>query len=146
LDDPLQQAKAKAAATYDAASDHFDDEPLHFWERIGKRTVDRLALVPGAKVLDVGCGTGSSALPAAQAVGPNGFVVGVDLSARLLDRARIKAMARGLSNVEFRLADMTSLGYPGGSFDVVVSVFSIFFVPDMVALVRYGAWYGAAGS
>lgn len=136
MDDPLQQAKAKAAATYDAASDHFDDEPLHFWERIGKRTVDRLALVPGEKVLDVGCGTGSSALPAAQAVGPNGFVVGVDLSARLLDRARIKAMTRGLSNVEFRLADMTSLGYPDGSFDVVVSVFSIFFVPDMEALVR----------
>jgi ubiquinone/menaquinone biosynthesis C-methylase UbiE len=136
MDDPLRQAKAKAAATYDAAADHFDDEPLAFWERIGRRTVERLALATGAKVLDVGCGTGASALPAAEAVGSKGSVVGVDLAARLLDRARAKAKARGLSNVEFRLADMTSLGYPNDHFDAVVSVFSIFFVPDMEGLVR----------
>jgi ubiquinone/menaquinone biosynthesis C-methylase UbiE len=136
LDDPLEQAKAKAAATYDTAADHFDDEPLGFWKRIGERTVDRLALAAGANVLDVGCGTGASALPAAQAVGPNGFVVGVDLSARLLDLARTKAAMHRLRNVEFRLADMTALGVPDGCFDAVVSVFSIFFVPDMEGLVR----------
>lgn len=136
MDDPLRQAKAKAAATYDAAADHFDDTPLSFWERIGKRTIDRLALLAGADILDVGCGTGASALPAAEAVGSKGSVIGVDLSARLLDRARAKAKARGLSNVEFRLADMTSLGYPNDHFDAVVSVFSIFFVPDMEGMVR----------
>jgi ubiquinone/menaquinone biosynthesis C-methylase UbiE len=136
LDDLLKQAKAKAAATYDAASDHFDDEPLRFWDRIGRRTVERLALPPNGAVLDVGCGTGASALPAAQVVGPNGSVIGIDLSARLLDRARAKAKALGLSNVEFRRADMTSLGYPDGRFDAVVSVFSMFFVPDMEGLVR----------
>ena len=125
MDDPLRQAKAKAAATYDAAADHFDDEPLAFWERIGKRTVERLALATGAKVLDVGCGTGASAT-----------VVGVDLSARLLDRAIANAKAHGLPNVEFRLADMTSLGYPNDHFDAVVSIFSIFFVPDMEGLIR----------
>jgi ubiquinone/menaquinone biosynthesis C-methylase UbiE len=136
LDDPLQQVKAKAAATYDTAADHFDDEPLGFWKRIGERTVDCLALPPGANVLDVGCGTGASALPAAQVVGPNGFVVGVDLSARLLDLARTKAAMHRLRNVEFRLADMTALALPDGCFDAVVSVFSIFFVPDMEGLVR----------
>ena len=136
MDDPLRQAKAKAAATYDAAADHFDDEPLAFWERIGRRTVERLGLPAGAKVLDVGCGTGASALPAAQAVGKSGSVVGVDLASRLLDRARAKALAAGLDNVEFRLADMTTLNYPDESFDAVVSVFSIFFVPDMEGLVR----------
>jgi len=136
LDDRLKQAKAKAAATYDAAADHFDDEPLSFWERIGRRTVTRLGLPAGANVLDVGCGTGASALPAAQVVGRDGFVVGVDLSARLLDRARTKAMTHGLTNLEFRLADMTALGYPDGRFDAVVGVFSIFFVPDMEGLVR----------
>jgi ubiquinone/menaquinone biosynthesis C-methylase UbiE len=136
LDDPLKQAKAKAAVTYDAAADHFDDEPLAFWERIGRRTVERLALSAGANVLDVGCGTGASALPAAEAVSPNGFVIGVDLSSRLLDRARAKATARGITNVEFRLADMTALGYPDSRFDAVVSVLSIFFIPDMEGLVR----------
>jgi len=58
LDDPLKRAKAKAAVTYDAAADHFDDEPLGFWERIGRRTVARLGLRAGDSVLDVGCGTG----------------------------------------------------------------------------------------
>jgi ubiquinone/menaquinone biosynthesis C-methylase UbiE len=136
MDDPLRQAKAKAAATYDAAADHFDDAPLSFWERIGKRTIDRLALSTGARILDVGCGTGASALPAGQTVGAKGSVIGVDLSARLLERARAKAKARGITNIEFRVADMTSLGYPDGHFDAVVSVFSIFFVPDMEGLVR----------
>jgi len=136
MDDPLKQAKAKAAATYDAAADHFDDEPLSFWEQIGRRTVAGLRFPAGAHVLDVGCGTGASALPAAQAVGPQGSVLGVDLAARLLERARRKATARGLTNVEFRLADMTALGYPDDHFDAVVSVFSIFFVPDMEGLVR----------
>jgi ubiquinone/menaquinone biosynthesis C-methylase UbiE len=136
LDNPLQQAKAKAAATYDAAADHFDDEPLSFWDRIGRRTVAHLGLRAGANVLDVGCGTGASALPAAQAVGPDGSVLGVDLAARLLDRARTKARTYGLVNVEFRHANMTALGHPDGHFDAVVSVFSIFFVPDMEGLVR----------
>ena len=136
MDDPLKLAKAKAAAAYDAASDHFDDTPLSFWDRIGRRTVEGLALPSDSNVLDVGCGTGASALPAARVVGPNGLVIGVDLAARLLDRARDKAKALGLSNVKFRCADMTSLGYPNGHFDTVVSVFSIFFVPDMEGLLR----------
>ena len=136
VNDPLKQAKAKAAATYDAAADHFDDEPLTFWKRIGRHTVIHLGLPAGANVLDVGCGTGASALPAAQAVGPNGRVLGVDLSAPLLEQARTKATAYDLKNVEFRLADMTALGFPDGHFDAVISVFSIFFVPDMEGLVR----------
>jgi ubiquinone/menaquinone biosynthesis C-methylase UbiE len=136
VDDPLKKAKEKAAASYNAAADHFDDEALSFWDLVGKRTVTNLKLQAGAKVLDVGCGTGASALPAAQVVGKKGFVVGVDLAARLLERARAKAMTAGLANVEFRLADMTALEYPDGNFEAVVSVFSIFFVPDMEGLVR----------
>jgi ubiquinone/menaquinone biosynthesis C-methylase UbiE len=136
VDGALKTAREKAAATYDAAADHFDDAPLGFWDRIGRRTIGNLRLPAGAKVLDVGCGTGASALPAAQAVGNTGLVVGADLSSGLLERARAKARAAGLDNVEFRLADMTALGYPDASFDAVVSVFSIFFVPDMEGLVR----------
>ena len=87
-------------------------------------------------VLDAGCGTGASALPAAEVVGPQGTVLGVDLAEKLLKQARAKAAQRHLQNAEFRLADMTDLGLPDEYFDAAISVFSIFFAPDMPALVR----------
>jgi SAM-dependent methyltransferase len=133
LTDP---AKIKAAVTYNSAADHFDDGPLAFWGLYGRHTVGRLDLKRGSSVLDVGCGTGASALPAAEAVGPDGSVLGVDLAERLLARAWAKAAQRHLQNVKFRLADMTNLGFPDQHFETIISVFSIFFVPDMQALVR----------
>jgi ubiquinone/menaquinone biosynthesis C-methylase UbiE len=135
--DPVNDpAKLKAEATYNAAADHFDDGPLAFWDRYGRRTVERLSLAPGSSVLDVGCGSGASAIPAAINVGPQGRVTGIDLAERLLAIARSKSVAQNLRNVDFQRADMTALGYPDASFDAVVSVFSIFFVTDMVAQVR----------
>ena len=132
----LEDAKKKAATTYNAASDHYDDPANTFWERYGTRTVERLRLSPGARVLDVCCGSGASALPAAKAVGPGGSVVGVDLAENLLELARAKAQQRGLENVEFRVGDMTNLAFETNSFDVVVCVFGIFFVPDMQLALR----------
>src|SRR5215510_10368537 len=107
-----EPAKIKAATTYNSAAEHFDDAPLAFWEVSGRCTVERLGLKPGFNVLDVGCGTGASALPAAEIVGPTGKVLGVDLADNLLDIGRMKAAQRQLQNVEFRLGDMTALGLP----------------------------------
>lgn len=129
---PAQMARA----TYDAARTHFDAAPLGFWARYGQQTVARLALAPGARVLDVCSGTGASALPCARRVGPSGSVVGVDLSRPLLEIARAKAEREQLRNVQFVEADMTSLDFPDASFDAVVIVFGVFFAPDLVAQVR----------
>jgi ubiquinone/menaquinone biosynthesis C-methylase UbiE len=115
----MDAAKLKAATTYNAAADHFDDEPLQFWTRIGRRTIDRLELRAGAIVLDVGCGAGSSAIPAAERVGWRGQVVGVDLAERLLETAAEKAIRNGLLNVRFVAKDMERLCYPDGCFDAV---------------------------
>ena len=101
----VEPAKLKAATTYNAAADHFDDGPLGFWDRYGRGTVEGLAISAGSTVLDVGCGSGASAIPAAQKVGPDGHVIGVDLAERLLAMARAKAAAQGLQNVEFRAGD-----------------------------------------
>src|ERR1700752_134649 len=130
-----EEAKKKATNTYNAASDHFDSSANSFWERFGRRTVDRLDLRTGASVLDVCCGSGASALPAAGTIGPPGLVLGVDLAENLLELARRKAKQQGLNNVEFRPADFLELGLPSASFDAVVCVFGIFFVPDMTAAV-----------
>lgn len=132
----LDEAKARAAATYNAAADSYDDPANSFWGRFGRRTIERLSLPAGARVLDVCCGSGASALPAAERVGPGGSVLGVDLAARLLELARAKAAARGLGNVEFKVGDMLDLGLPPGGFDAAVCVFGVFFVPDMAAAVR----------
>ncbi|HZE87922.1 MAG TPA: class I SAM-dependent methyltransferase, partial [Verrucomicrobiae bacterium] len=132
----MTDAKERARATYDAAADTFDDPALSFWDRFGRRTVERLDLRPGEKVLDVCCGSGGSAIPAAERVGPAGAVLGADISERLLELARAKAKARGLGCAEFRLADLERLGVPDEAFDAVVCVFGIFFLPDMPGAVR----------
>lgn len=132
----LDDAQKKAATTYNAASDFYDHPANTFWSRYGRRTVERLRLPPGERVLDVCCGSGASALPAAETVGPTGSVVGLDLAENLLALARSKAKERNLNNVEFRSGDMTQLPFAEGSFDVVVCVFGIFFVPDMEAALR----------
>ena len=118
----IEPAKLKAATTYNAAADHFDDGPLAFWDRYGQRTIERLRLKSGSVVLDVGCGSGASAIPAGKVVGPHGRVIGADLADRLLAMARAKAAAQKLENIEFREADMEALGYPDASFSNAVAL------------------------
>jgi ubiquinone/menaquinone biosynthesis C-methylase UbiE len=128
------EAQSRAAFAYNAAADFYDASPLSFWNYFGRRTIELLSLPIGSRVLDVCCGAGASALPAAQVVGQAGKVIGIDLSEKLLELARTKAT--GLSNIEFELGDMLALRFSTESFDAVVCVFGIFFVPDMHMGVR----------
>ena len=132
-DAPSDDVAARNRAVFSAAADHFDDEALGFFPRIGAETVDRLGLAPGQRVLDVACGTGHSAIPAALAVGPTGSVIGADLAEPLLALARAKASVLGVRQIEFVEGDFRNLPYDDGAFDAVVCGFGIFFVPDMEA-------------
>jgi ubiquinone/menaquinone biosynthesis C-methylase UbiE len=123
-------------AVFDAAAAHFDDPALSFFVRFGARSAEHAALQPGERVLDVCCGSGSSAIPAAQLVAPDGTVVGIDLSDGLLARARAKAAPLELTNVEFRRGNLLHLDVPDGTYDAVLCVFGIFFVDDMAAALR----------
>src|SRR2546421_12364047 len=99
-------AKQKAASTYNAAADFYDHPVNSFWEETGRRTVTRLGLGAGTKVFDVCCGSGASALPAADAVSPDGFALRVDLALNLLLLIGFKTQERGLETIEFRPVDM----------------------------------------
>src|SRR5579859_4534524 len=126
----------RAADTYGAAADHYTRDALSFWDRFGSATVSRLPLAPGASVLDLCCGAGGSAIPAAHAVGPAGRVLGIDAAAPMLDLARAKAARQGLANIEFRCGDATRTGLADGSFDAVLCVFGVFFASDMPAFMQ----------
>ena len=135
-DEPASEHAVRASRTYGAAADHYQRPALGFWDRSGAATVSRLRLAPGAAVLDLCCGAGASALPAARAVGPSGRVLGIDIAAPILQLARARAAEEGLANIEFRPGDATRTGLPDGGFDAVVCVFGVFFAPDMAAFVR----------
>ena len=129
------------ARTYDLAADHFDQLP--FWHIFGDRTVARLALPPGGRIVDLCCGSGASALPAARAVGPTGRVTGIDISPGLIAVARARAAQAALPQATFDCADVTAVDQPAGRLDAVISVFGLFFVDDMAALLRR-AWHWLA--
>lgn len=85
---------------------------------------------PGETVLDLGSGAGVDVFPAAQAVGPEGKVIGVDLTPEMINRARRLAGERGFANVEFRLGDIEALPVKDASVDVILSNCVLNLVPD----------------
>lgn len=87
----------------------------------GVSNVALLAEIPaGSTVLDLGCGAGLDSLIAAQRIGPNGRVIGVDFSAAMLTRARHAAAEAGIANVEFYQAEAEKLPIEDGLIDVTL--------------------------
>jgi YbgC/YbaW family acyl-CoA thioester hydrolase len=86
----------------------------------------------GARVLDLASGVGDPSLSLAEAVGPAGHVTATDLGPGMIGLAEELARARGVSNIEFRVADVEALPFPGESFDVVTCRFGVMFFPDQL--------------
>jgi SAM-dependent methyltransferase len=93
----------------------------------GEELVSRIGIGKGMKVLDLGCGDGTTAVPSAQM---GAEVVGVDIARNLVAAGNKRAAERGLTNLTFREGDATNLQLiPDGEFDVVVSIFGAMFAP-----------------
>jgi ubiquinone/menaquinone biosynthesis C-methylase UbiE len=131
----LGEHTRRAARTFGAAADHYSLAALDFWDRFGAATVARLPLAAGHTILDVCCGAGASAIPAARVAGPAGRVLGIDVAKPLLELARARAAREGLANIGFRYGDATRTALADGSFDAVICVFGVFFAPDMAGFV-----------
>jgi SAM-dependent methyltransferase len=99
---------------------------------------------PGMRVLDLGCGAGDVAFVAADLVGSDGHVVGVDRSSEALARARLRAEQRGLAQVRFVEGDLDDPA-PGGPFDAIVGRLVLMYVPDPAAVLRRQATVLRAG-
>ena len=115
----------------------------HTMRESGEALVKDLGITKGLKVLDLGCGDGTTALPAAR-LGAD--VLGVDIARNLIDAGNKRAKAEGLANCKFQEGDATNLHeFKDGSFDLVMSIFGAMFAPkpfdvakEMVRVTRPG--------
>ena len=107
------------------------------------RNAEMLALLleaaapqPGERVLDIGCGTGVTTIPYAEAVGASGHVTGVDISQPMLDAARRRVDEHGVGNVRLLLADGQVHKFERASFDLLTSRLGVMFFADPHAAFR----------
>jgi SAM-dependent methyltransferase len=118
----FDQLKSRMKATWMAGD---FGQIANFTVQAAEEFVQRLGIAPGSKVLDVACGTGNTAIPAART---GAEVVGVDIATNLLEQARQRAAAENLS-VRFHEGDAEDLPFPDHSFDVVLTMFGAMFAP-----------------
>lgn len=103
-----------------------------------RRTVESLGLRPGATVVDVACGTGLNFALLEQAIGPEGRIVGVDLTDAMLGRAEDRIEANGWENVSLVHADAAAFEFPDGA-DAILSTYALTQVPGSEDVVANGA-------
>jgi O-methyltransferase/aklanonic acid methyltransferase len=132
--------KASVARLYDTIAAAYDQVGPPFYARNGERLVALLALRPGERVLDAGCGRGACLLPAAEAIGSGGSAagsaIGIDGSARMVELVTAEAHRRGLSNVYAMVGDAEAPEFDAESFDAVLSGFVLRLLPDPGAALR----------
>ncbi|MCW4353488.1 class I SAM-dependent methyltransferase [Hoyosella sp. YIM 151337] len=119
------------AKTFNAAGADFERVTPLVWGPAAQVLVHQLAVQPGDHVLDVCAGTGASALAAALAAGPSGGVRALDLARELLAVGQGIAETRGLRNVVFEEADVTSWQPSRAAYDALACSYGVFFLPDM---------------
>ncbi len=127
-------AKQRTRSGFESTAVYYD--VMRFVQVVATRLLELARLQPGEAVLDVATGTGHVALAAASAVGERGNVVGLDLSPRMLEQARHKAAALGLSNVEWHEGDGEMPPFADERFDAVLCASGIFFMPNQLSALR----------
>jgi ubiquinone/menaquinone biosynthesis C-methylase UbiE len=100
---------------------------------LGMAAIDNCDICPGHKVLDTGCGSGTTSFELAHRVGENGRVVGVDISGPMLSIARERLANREIGNVTFVHRDVATYPFKGAEFDRAFSRFGVMFFVDPVA-------------
>ncbi|MFN8073896.1 MAG: methyltransferase domain-containing protein [Kineosporiaceae bacterium] len=127
---------AGPAGVFHRVADTYDAVGVPWFGPIAAHLVTELDVRPGERVLDVGCGRGAVLADVADAVGPEGYALGIDLAPRMVElTARDLAELR---QVEVRLGDASAPDLPPSSFDVVAASLVLFFLPDPVAALA--AW------
>jgi ubiquinone/menaquinone biosynthesis C-methylase UbiE len=127
--------KSHIAGMFDRAAPTYDQLGIEFFGPPSRQLVELAGLRPGDRVLDLGSGRGASLLPAAEAVGPEGEVIGVDFAPTMVRATAEEARRRGYAWVRMTQGDAEHPDFPEDSFDVVIAGFVVFFLDDPAAAV-----------
>lgn len=103
-----------------------------------RKAVRALRLRPGDTVVEIGCGTGLNFSLIEEAIGPEGRLVGVDLTEAMLAQARRRVEERGWSNVSLVQADALEFDFPTGV-DAILSTYALSLVPECAEVIAHGA-------
>jgi len=128
--------KATIAHTFDGAAASYDTIGPEYFSRFGRRLVALAEVGPGMRVLDVGCGAGAALLPAAVAVGPDGHVLGIDISAEMIARTQAAITEQRLNQAEVRSGDAEVPGVGPSDRDRILAAQVLFFLPDVARALR----------
>ncbi len=129
--DSSDDFKVRDAESYNSVVENFDQLTDSYSTYVVDRLLDRLGSTPGARLLDIGCGTGIVSLRAASRFGASTKVTGIDLSDGMLKTARRKAEKLGLAgHAEFIKGDAEKLSLPDESADCAVSLYAFRHFPN----------------
>lgn len=121
---------------WDRAAEHYE----RYWRSqlapAQGRMLELAALRPGERALDIACGTGLVTFRAAAAVGPDGVVVGTDISEEMVRAVREEAGRRDLAHVSFERMDAEDLRFPDAEFDAALCGLGLMYFPDPVRSLR----------
>jgi ubiquinone/menaquinone biosynthesis C-methylase UbiE len=132
-DDPSEavERKQSVAGVFHRASPTYGHVGPSFFSHFGRKLVGHAALPRGAHVLDAASGRGAVLFPAAESVGLNGFVTGIDFAEGMVQETGREIIQRGLTNAEIRQMDAEHLDFPDCSFDAILCGFALFFFPQL---------------
>ena len=128
--------QAAIITLFDGLAAGYDAPALRFFPFCADRLVHYVRPAPGQKILDVATGTGAVAVAMAQAVGPQGRVHAIDLSAAMLEKAAANVRKMALANVDFQHMDAGQLEFRKDYFHATVCSFGLFLLPNMGAALR----------
>lgn len=131
-----QELKQRVKSTFDTVATVYDCEALRFFNSAAALLPTVFGFQGNESVLDVCAGTGTPAMAMAACL-PHGSVTAVDLSEAMLSQAAAKCSQAGLDNVSFHPMDMTQMQFSDGMFDAANCSFGVFFVEDMVGVLRH---------
>jgi len=128
----IEQHKQRVSKTFDGAAPTYGQVGPAFFSHFGRRLVDIAGIPGGSQVIDIATGRGAVLFPAAESVGSDGKVTGIDLSEIMVQETKAEIAHLKMSrNIEVRQMDAENLQFPDELFDFVLCGFSIFFFPQL---------------